>query len=124
MPVRIRLRRQGAHKQPTYRVVVADAQSPRDGRFIDIIGHYNPRTNPTTIVINEQKAMQWLSRGAQPTEVVARLMQKVGITERFEAAKKNPNATGTQTSEATGGAQVFEIATPVPDDTEITTQPE
>lgn len=80
--VRIRLTRVGKKKQPSYRVVVADSRSPRDGDFIEIIGHYNPLTEPATIVLDEEKAKMWLKRGAQPTERVAVLMSKVGIIER------------------------------------------
>jgi len=79
MAVRIRLRRTGAKKQPSYRVVVADSRAPRDGKFVDIIGHYNPLTNPPEIQINEEKARNWLRRGAQPSEPVAHLLGKVGI---------------------------------------------
>ena len=79
MAVRIRLRRTGGKKQPSYRVVVADARSPRDGRFVESIGHYNPRTDPPTIEINEDRAWYWLSVGAQPSDAVARLLEKKGI---------------------------------------------
>jgi small subunit ribosomal protein S16 len=80
--VRIRLRRVGAKGQPSYRVVVADSRSPRDGRFIEIIGHYNPRVEPSEIVINKEKALSWMAKGAQPSESVYRLMARVGIVER------------------------------------------
>ncbi|MBV8149464.1 MAG: 30S ribosomal protein S16 [Candidatus Eremiobacteraeota bacterium] len=80
--VKIRLRRIGAKKQPTYRFVVADAQAPRDGRFIEILGHYNPRTEPKTIVVDEGKAKEWLSKGAQPSMTVRRLFAEKGIMER------------------------------------------
>ena len=66
--VKLRLMRMGKKKQPTYRVVAADARSPRNGRFIEIIGHYNPRTEPSTVVIDNDKAVHWLSEGAQPTD--------------------------------------------------------
>ncbi len=79
MSVKIRLRRTGAKKAPTYRVIVADSRSPRDGRFIEEIGHYNPRTEPVEIVINEEKAKVWLKNGAQPTETVKALLKKSGI---------------------------------------------
>ena len=77
--VKIRLRRMGAKKQPTYRFVVADARSPRDGRFIEILGHYNPRTEPREVVVNEEKAKAWLAKGAQPSDTVARLLKAKGI---------------------------------------------
>lgn len=85
--VKIRLRRMGRKKRPSYRVVVADARSPRDGTFIETIGHYDPLTDPPTIVINEEEALKWLHRGAQPTETVARLLNKLGIMEKFKAAR-------------------------------------
>jgi small subunit ribosomal protein S16 len=77
--LRIRLRRTGAKKKPTYRVVVADARSPRDGAFLDILGHYNPRTEPSTVVIDAAKAQRWLLNGAQPSDRVARLFKREGI---------------------------------------------
>jgi small subunit ribosomal protein S16 len=80
--VKIRLRRMGAKKQPTYRFVVADSRAPRDGRFIEILGHYNPRTEPKTIVVDEAKAKEWLGKGAQPTPTVRRLLAEKGVTER------------------------------------------
>jgi small subunit ribosomal protein S16 len=80
MAVRIRLTRVGATKQPTYRLVVADARSARDGRAIDTIGHYNPRTDPIELVIDETKAKDWLSKGAQPSDTVKRLFKVAGLT--------------------------------------------
>jgi len=68
-------------------VVVADARAPRDGAFIETIGHYDPLTDPPTIVINEEKALKWLHQGAQPTETVTRLLNKLGIIEKFKAAR-------------------------------------
>ena len=85
--VKIRLRRTGKKKKPSYRVVIADARSPRDGAFIEIIGHYNPLTEPPTIIIDEEKALNWLTHGAQPTETVSRLLNKLGIMEKFKAAR-------------------------------------
>jgi len=70
--VKIRLRRVGAKSKPSYRLVIADARSPRDGAFIDIIGHFNPLTDPETVVIDEEKARHWLSQGAQPSDTAAR----------------------------------------------------
>ena len=77
--VKIRLKRMGAHKKPFYRVVVADSRSPRDGRFIDEIGYYDPTKEPAVVNVNEEAAKKWLSNGAQPTEVVARLFKNAGI---------------------------------------------
>ncbi|MBQ3185445.1 MAG: 30S ribosomal protein S16 [Firmicutes bacterium] len=77
--VKIRLKRMGAHKKPFYRVVVADARAPRDGKFIEEIGYYNPMTEPADIKIDEEKAKTWLGNGAQPTDTVKRLFKTTGI---------------------------------------------
>jgi small subunit ribosomal protein S16 len=77
--VHIRLARVGATKQPTYRFVVADSRTARNGRSLDTLGHYNPRTDPIEIQVDEEKAANWLSRGAQPTATVQRLFRRVGI---------------------------------------------
>ncbi len=79
--VKIRLKRVGAKKQPFYRVIVADSRSPRNGRFIEEIGYYNPLTNPAEVKIDAEKATKWISNGAQPTETVKALLKKAGITE-------------------------------------------
>ncbi|MBQ8497602.1 MAG: 30S ribosomal protein S16 [Clostridia bacterium] len=81
MSVKIRLKRIGAKKAPFYRVVVADSRYPRDGRFIEEIGYYNPLTNPVEIKIDSEKAQKWIATGAQPTETVKSLLKKAGITE-------------------------------------------
>ena len=86
--LRIRLRRVGAKKQPSYRLVVADIRSPRDGAFVEVIGHYNPMTEPETVVIDEEKALHWLRQGAQPSETTARLLKKAGILDKFKPAKE------------------------------------
>ncbi|MCR4394507.1 MAG: 30S ribosomal protein S16 [Dehalococcoidales bacterium] len=88
--VKIKLRRVGATKQPSYRIVVADSRSSRDGKFIGVIGHYNPRTQPEHLVIDEQKALDWLRQGAQPTATAARLLNKAGILEKFNEIKEKP----------------------------------
>jgi small subunit ribosomal protein S16 len=80
MSVRIRLTRVGATKQPTYRLVVADSRSARDGRAIDTIGHYNPRTDPIELVVDQAKAKDWLAKGAQPSDTVKRLFKLAGVT--------------------------------------------
>jgi small subunit ribosomal protein S16 len=92
--VRIRLRRMGAKKQPTYRFVVADARAPRDGRFIEILGHYNPRTEPRTVEVDEEKVKAWLAKGAQPSETVRRLLAERGIMERgpIPTVKRRPKS--------------------------------
>src|SRR5262249_15009752 len=86
--VRIRLRRVGLKKQPSYRIVVADRESPRDGRYIEIIGHYNPRTEPTTMDVKEDRALYWLSVGAQPSDTVERILTKWGTKARLERLRK------------------------------------
>ena len=87
MSVRIRLRRMGARKQPFYRVVVADSRSPRDGRFLDTIGTYNPRTEPAEIRIDREKALAWLEKGAEPTDTARSLLSTVGIWQRFRTGE-------------------------------------
>ena len=77
--VKIRLKRMGAHKKPFYRVVVADSRTPRDGRFIEEIGTYDPNLEPSAVTVNEEAAKKWLSNGAQPTDVVAKLLKQAGI---------------------------------------------
>ena len=81
MSVKIRLRRMGAKKAPFYRVVVADSRSPRDGKFIEEIGYYNPITDPAEIKIDAEKAKKWLDNGAQPSDTVRKLLKKSGIIE-------------------------------------------
>ena len=90
--VKIRLRRIGAKKSPSYRIVVADSRAPRDGAFIATIGHYNPLTDPETIVIDEEKAQGWLKSGAQPTDTAARLLAKAGIIEEPQARQDKMQA--------------------------------
>ncbi|MBS4030970.1 MAG: 30S ribosomal protein S16 [Clostridiales bacterium] len=80
MAVRIRLKRVGAKKRPFYRIVVADSRSPRDGAFIEEIGYYNPTTDPTTLKIDGEKAVEWIQKGAQPSDRVKSLMVKAGIS--------------------------------------------
>ena len=82
--VKIRLRRMGRRGRPFYRVVVADSRSPRDGKFIDNIGYYNPLTDPATINIDEEKALKWLGYGAQPTDTVRSLLAKLGIMDKIK----------------------------------------
>jgi small subunit ribosomal protein S16 len=80
LATRIRLTRVGSKKNPIYRVVVADSRSPRDGRFIEIVGRYNPQTQPSTIELDEAKVKDWLAKGAQPSDSVARLIKAAGIS--------------------------------------------
>ena len=86
--VKIRLRRVGSKKKPNYRLVVADSRAARDGVFISTIGHYNPMTDPETVVIDEEKALNWLRQGAQPTATATRLLTKVGILDKFKSIKE------------------------------------
>jgi small subunit ribosomal protein S16 len=82
--LKIRLRRTGARHQPSYRIVVADVRAARDGAFVDYLGHYNPRTDPPTIVIDEDKALKWLRQGAQPTDAVRQMLDRLGTLERVK----------------------------------------
>ena len=86
--VRIRLRRMGLKAQPSYRLVVTDKENPRDGRFLEIVGFYNPRTSPTTLSLDEPRIYDWMRKGAQPTESVAQLFKSAGLDERFTRFKK------------------------------------
>jgi len=88
MAVRIRLKRMGAHKAPFYRVVVSDSRSPRDGRFIEEIGTYNPVAEPAQVSINEEKALHWLQTGAQASDTVRDLLSKAGILKKFHELKQ------------------------------------
>lgn len=90
--VKIRLRRVGAKNKPAYRVVVADSHSARNGAFIEIIGHYNPLTEPATIHIDEEKALEWLKRGAQTTDTVCSLFRKLGIMDKFKLQSPELNS--------------------------------
>lgn len=83
MAVKIRLRRMGAKKAPFYRIIVADSRSPRDGRFIDEIGYYNPITEPAVIKIDEEKAVNWVKNGAQPSDIVKRLFDRSGVSAKL-----------------------------------------
>jgi small subunit ribosomal protein S16 len=86
--VRLRLRRIGLKGQPTYRVVAADKESPRDGRFLEILGHYNPRTKPATVHLNEERVYHWMKNGALPTESVEQVFKSAGVMDRWERFKK------------------------------------
>jgi small subunit ribosomal protein S16 len=90
--VRIRLRRTGLKGQPSYRIVVADKESPRDGRFLEIVGFYNPRTEPGTLEVKEDRVYEWMNNGALPTESVAQLFRTSGVAERYERLKKGESA--------------------------------
>ncbi len=86
--VRIRFRRIGLKGQPSYRIVAADKEAARDGRFLEILGFYNPRTNPSTVTIKEDRVYHWMKNGAQPTESVAQVFKFAGVLDRFERFKK------------------------------------
>jgi small subunit ribosomal protein S16 len=90
--VRIRLRKMGLRHQPYYRIIVADRESPRDGRFLEVVGTYNPRTEPSTILVEEERVYHWLGKGAQPSESVTRLFTQIGLKDRFDRLKKGEKA--------------------------------
>jgi small subunit ribosomal protein S16 len=85
--VRIRLRRVGSKKQPSFRIVAAEKESPRDGRFLEILGSYNPRTEPASIILQEERIYDWMSKGAQPSDSVEQLFRSTGLVERYERYK-------------------------------------
>ncbi len=85
MAVKLRLMRMGKKKQPTYRIVAADSRSPRDGRFIEVLGTYEPRAEPSRVVVDNDRAVKWLRDGAQPTDTVARLLTQSGAMEAWKA---------------------------------------
>ena len=87
MAVKLRLTRVGKTKQPQYRIVAADSRSPRDGRFIEILGHYNPREDPSLVNVDNDRIVRWLGQGAQPTERVRKLLEISGAMEQFESSK-------------------------------------
>ncbi|MBQ7514742.1 MAG: 30S ribosomal protein S16 [Schwartzia sp.] len=89
MAVKIRLNRMGEKKHPFYRIVVADARSPRDGRFIEIVGNYDSTKDPAIINVNEEKVLDWMQKGAQPTDTVRSLLRKQGIMAKFDALKRS-----------------------------------
>ena len=89
MAVKIRLNRLGAKKNPFYRIVVADSRAPRDGRFIEILGNYDPSQTPAVVNVDEEKVLSWMSKGAQPTDTVKSLLSKKGIMAKFAESKKH-----------------------------------
>ena len=89
MAVKIRLTRMGAKKNPFYRIVVADSRSPRDGRFIEILGNYDPTKNPAEIHVDEARAIDWMKKGATPTDTVRSLLKQQGVMEKFATEKKS-----------------------------------
>ncbi len=125
MAVKLRLMRMGKKKQPTYRVVAADARSPRNGRFIEIVGTYEPRRDPSLVEIDNERALHWLRHGAQPTERVQKLLQISGAWSDFtgqaappvvtRAASAEPPATEAPAAEPEAAAEVVAAETPAPD---------
>ena len=91
MAVKLRLQRFGSHKNPQYRIVASDSRSPRDGKFIEVVGTYNPLVTPAKISVNEEKALAWLNNGAQPTDTVKSILSKEGIIAKFAASKVKKN---------------------------------
>jgi len=92
LAVRLRLRRIGQKKQPIYKIVAADSRSPRDGRFIEVIGTYNPMIDPALITVNEEKAMRWLTKGAEPTETVRSLLKRKGVWIKWDLMRRGKPA--------------------------------
>ena len=87
MSVKIRMRRMGSKRKPFYRIVVADSRMPRDGRFIETVGTYNPLTDPETVTLKEEKVMNWLNNGAQPSDTVRNILSRNGVMKKFHEAK-------------------------------------
>ena len=94
MSVKIRLRRMGGKKDPFFRIVVADSRSPRDGRFIESIGYYDPTTTPATVKMDEEKALEWIGKGAQVTDTVKVLLQQGGTMKKIDEAKQQAQKEG------------------------------
>ena len=108
--VRIRLRRVGLKNQPAYRIVIQDSEKPRDGRFLEIVGFYNPRTEPGTLTVDEARVFEWMQNGAKPTESVAQLFRTTGTTDRFARLR---NGEALETLVAEGKAAEIKRAAPV-----------
>lgn len=87
MAVKLRLKRMGAKKDPFYRIVAADSRAPRDGRFIEVVGYYNPTTQPAELKVNDEVALKWLSIGAQPSDTVRDLLSQAGVMKKFHESK-------------------------------------
>ena len=108
--VKIRLRRVGAKKRPVYRVVVADSRTPRDGQYIEAIGHYDPRADPPLVRIDEARALYWLGKGAQPTEAVARFLEKLGIMDKWNRVRAGEKLEDVLAEAAPGGPTLEKAA--------------
>jgi small subunit ribosomal protein S16 len=103
MAVKIRLRRVGAKKQPSYRLVAADERAARDGGFLEILGHYNPLTEPASINVKEERVLYWLGQGAQTSAAAAKILSKTPVMERFAQSKNKPAQAGGESEAAEGG---------------------
>lgn len=112
MAVRIRLRRIGKKKQPQYRLVAADSAAPRDGRFLEVIGHYNPRVDPPAVSVKEDRALWWLRQGAQPSDTARSLLTKTGVWQKFTG-----EASSSPSPATTDVAAPAPEATPPPEET-------
>lgn len=126
--LRIRLRRVGAKKQPSYRIVVAEKTAPRDGRFVEVVGFYNPRTDPETVNIKEDRVLYWMSNGAQPSDAVARIFKTHGTMDRFARLRAGESLSDlVAEANAAAAATVVEEAPEVietPEATEAVEEPE
>ena len=112
--LRIRLTRVGKKKQPAYRIVVADSRSPRDGAFLKIIGHYNPLTEPVTLVVKEDEAVHWLEKGARPSDTAAKLLTRIGVMERAGRAPVRYVGKDVPPAEKAKKGEKAEVASPAP----------
>ncbi len=121
MAVKMRLTRMGKKKSPYYRVVVIDGRSQRDGRYIDLIGRYDPRQDPSLIEIDEEKALDWLSKGVQPTEAVAKLLEISGVTSKFKVASGRIHTVGGKPEAAAPEAPVTATEEEAPADDTVET---
>ena len=121
MATRIRLRRVGRKKQPSYRIVVTDKAKARDGRFVELLGHYDPRTEPVTLKVDQEKAREWLSKGATPSDTVRSLLKKAGVFE--QASETSPIVSATVRSDApTEASATSTVDTPDQKSTDASTE--
>ncbi|MCL6519764.1 MAG: 30S ribosomal protein S16 [Armatimonadetes bacterium] len=123
MAVKIRLRRMGARSKPFYRLVVADSRSPRDGRFIEMVGYYDPRAEPPVINVNAEKVLLWLNRGAQPTDTAAVLLKKVGISHKALGNKERTKEEPESPAKPAAGELKAEVASEATRETVVEAEP-
>ncbi len=114
MSVKIRLSRFGAKKQPTYRIVVAEERSKRDGRLVEHLGHFDPRTEPPTIVLNEERTRYWLSVGARPTDALGIILRRTGISEQYVRQRAARKSKAAKAAEEAAKSAAPAAATPAP----------